>query len=299
MNKRNLYTFLFLCAAMIAVIIFSGIKKIKASAGITEEEMTFEEIQSETMDIAVETEAIEIAEGNQLQKEAESEPKTESQPETETETKEEPKLKKEEEAKSLERTEGVSMENTLFIGDSRTVGLMEYAKIEGADFFCTVGMNVFEIYDENVSVPGVGRLKISELLENKKYDRIYIMLGINELGYPFDQIVRKYTELVNFVKEKQPEAIIFMQANLHVTKERSDRDKIFNNTNINKLNEIIKGFSDEDRIYYLDANEAFDDSNGALSADMSSDNAHLYARYYVTWGKWIEEQTFMLLQKGE
>ena len=288
MNKRNLYTFLFLCAAMIAVIIFSGIKKIKASAGITEEEMTFEEIQSETMDIAVETEAIEIAEGNQLQKEAESEPKTESQPETETETKEEPKLKKEEEAKSLERTEGVSMENTLFIGDSRTVGLMEYAKIEGADFFCTVGMNVFEIYDENVSVPGVGRLKISELLENKKYDRIYIMLGINELGYPFDQIVRKYTELVNFVKEKQPEAIIFMQANLHVTKERSDRDKIFNNTNINKLNEIIKGFSDEDRIYYLDANEAFDDSNGALSADMSSDNAHLYARYYVTWGKWIE-----------
>lgn len=294
MNKRNLYTFLFLCAAMIAVIVFSGVRRIKASAGISQEEMTFEEVVSGEVETSVE-EIIEI----ETEPQTESEIVSETEPNEETETHTEDKTKTQEEAQTEDMAYEISMENTLFIGDSRTVGLMEYAKIDEADFFCTVGMNVFEIYDENVSVPGVGRLKISELLENKKYDRIYIMLGINELGYPFDQIVRKYTDLVNYVKGKQPEAIIFMQANLHVTKERSDKDKIFNNENINKLNEIIKGFSDEDRIYYLDANEVFDDSNGALSADMSSDNAHLYARYYVKWGSWIEKQTAMLLQKGE
>ena len=47
-----------------------------------------------------------------------------------------------------------SMQNTLFIGDSRTVGLMEYGKNEKNQiFFCSVGMSVFNIYDDALSVP--------------------------------------------------------------------------------------------------------------------------------------------------
>ena len=171
MNKRNLYTFLFLCAAMIAVIVFSGVRRIKASAGISQEEMTFEEVVSGEVETSVE-EIIEI----ETEPQTESEIVSETEPNEETETHTEDKTKTQEEAQTEDMAYEISMENTLFIGDSRTVGLMEYAKIDEADFFCTVGMNVFEIYDENVSVPGVGRLKISELLENKKYDRIYIVI---------------------------------------------------------------------------------------------------------------------------
>ncbi|MDO4438741.1 MAG: GDSL-type esterase/lipase family protein [Eubacteriales bacterium] len=284
MNKRNLYTFLFLCASMIAVIAFSELRKIKTSAGIIQDET---QTESE-FHIEIQTEQV---------TEAKSETETETQTDIQTET--EAETEAQVNSLDIESETKISMENTLFIGDSRTVGLMEYAKIEGADFFCTVGMNIFDIYDEKVDMPGIGKIRLSELLENKKYDRIYIMLGINELGYPFDQIVRKYNKLVDFVKEKQPETIIFMQANLHVTKPRSDKDKIYNNSNINNLNEVIKGFADGKRIYYLDANTVFDDSEGALRRDMSSDNAHLYARYYVTWGRWIEEQTAKLLNGGE
>ena len=38
----------------------------------------------------------------------------------------------------------VPMNDALFIGDSRTVGLMEYSGISEADFFCSVGMSVFD-----------------------------------------------------------------------------------------------------------------------------------------------------------
>ena len=60
-----------------------------------------------------------------------------------------------------------SMGDALFIGDSRTVGLMEYAGMDDADFFCNVGMSVFNIYKKTVSVPTVGKVTLSELLNGK------------------------------------------------------------------------------------------------------------------------------------
>lgn len=191
----------------------------------------------------------------------------------------------------------VSMKDALFIGDSRTVGLSEYGEINGADFFADVGMNVFNIHKKTVAVPTVGKVTLTQLLTNKKYGKIYIMLGINEIGYPFDSLIAKYKELLDFVSEKQPGAEIFIQANLHVTKARSDKDKVINNPAINKLNEKLKTFADGKHIYYLDANTLFDDANGNLSADKTGDSAHPYGKYYMQWGKWIINQT-ALVEEG-
>ena len=71
---------------------------------------------------------------------------------------------------------------------------MEYSQIPEADYFCSVGMSVFNIHDEAVSVPNVGKLTLTELLNNKTYKKIYIMLGINEMGYKFENILAKYEE---------------------------------------------------------------------------------------------------------
>lgn len=188
-------------------------------------------------------------------------------------------------------TEPASMADALFIGDSRTVGIMEYAGLNDADFFCSVGMNVFDIFKTRVSVPRVGKVTLNELLPNKKYGKIYLMLGINELGYNFKSIINKYGELIEFIKNSQPDAQIFIQANLHVSKKRSDGDGYINNTAIDKLNSELSKFADNKRIYYIDANCLFDDDNGNLSADKTSDNAHLYAKYYVDWGEWICKET--------
>ena len=189
-------------------------------------------------------------------------------------------------------------DNALFIGDSRTVGLMEYAQIDNADFFCGVGMSVFNIHKKAVAVPGVGKISLENLLNSKKFSRIYIMLGLNEIGYSFEKIIEKYNELIAFVEEREPDAAIVIQANLHITKDRSDNDKNCNNKAINKLNNALSELADNKGIFYLDANVVFDDANGALSADKSSDNIHLYAKYYKEWGKWIMEQTELLMEEG-
>ena len=190
------------------------------------------------------------------------------------------------------------MDDALFIGDSRTVGLMEYAGIDGADYFCTVGMSVYNIHKNSVSVPNVGKVTLTELLNGKKYGKIYIMLGVNEVGYKFSSTVEKYSELIEFIKDKQPDAVIFIQANLHVSKSRSDSDKVVNNTAINGLNAELAKLADGKSIFYLDANILFDDEAGGLSADKSEDSTHLYAKYYKEWGEWIIKQTASLIGEG-
>ena len=162
----------------------------------------------------------------------------------------------------------VSMNDTLFIGDSRTVGIREYSGLKSADFFCSVGMNVFDVTGESLSVDGVGNVTLSQLLSKKQYSKIYIMLGINEVGYPHSSVVDKYSKVLDLIKEKQPSASIIIEANLHVSKSRSDSDKVVNN-----------------------ANTIFDDASGSLSSDMTSDGTHLYAKYYPTWVEWISTET--------
>lgn len=182
-------------------------------------------------------------------------------------------------------------ENSLFIGDSRTVGLMEYAQIPGADFFCTVGMNVFLVQKEKVSVGNYGKVKLSALFEKHAYDKIFVMLGINELGYSVDSVIEKYEQLLDFILEKQPSATVVLQANLHVTKKRSDSDKIINNASINQLNDHLEKLAEDKQILYIDVNPMFDDAEGNLDGEKSADDAHLFAKYYEVWGKWIACQS--------
>lgn len=192
----------------------------------------------------------------------------------------------------------VNMDDALFIGDSRTVGLSEYAGIAGADFFSNVGMSVYNIHDDVVSVPTVGKVSLIELLTSKKYGKIYVMLGINELGYDFDNTVAKYSELMEFIQEKQPNATLFIEGNLHVTQSRSDSDEVINNAKINRFNAAIAKLADGEKIYYLDVNSVFDDANGNLSSEKSDDSAHPYAKYYAEWGQWIVSQTASLMKEA-
>lgn len=201
-------------------------------------------------------------------------------------------------SESTENNKDISMKDALFIGDSRTVGISEYGEIKGADFFVDVGMSVYNINKKSVSVQNVGRVTLNELLINKKYDKIYLMLGINDVGCDFNITMNKYKEILNLIQTKQPDSIIFVQANLHVTKSRSDSDKYVNNKAIDRINTAISKLADGRKIFYLDANVLFDDGSRNLSSDKSEDTAHLYAKYYSEWGKWIINQTSLLIPEG-
>ena len=180
-------------------------------------------------------------------------------------------------------------DDALFIGDSRTVGISEYGDLNNATFFANTGMSVYNVFEKNVSVPQVGKLKLEQLLTYKKFVKIYIMLVINELGYNQEKTLKKYKDLLKFIQEKQSNAIIYIEANLHVTAERSNKDKTINNININKINNEISKLADNEKIFFIDVNEKFDDENGNLSSNYTQDNVHIYAKYYKEWSDWLSQ----------
>lgn len=197
----------------------------------------------------------------------------------------------EEESKSASDASADNFEDTLFIGDSRTVGLKEYADLGEADVFASSGMSVFKIFDTRVSVKGKGKPSLEELLTSKEYKRIYLMLGINELGYGFSRSSGKYREVVGKIQSLQPHAVLYLEANLHVTKHKSDSDPVFQNAGIDKFNRYIKDMTDGSTMIYLDVNELFDDGTGSLAPEYTADDSHVLGKYYAAWAEWIKEKS--------
>ena len=182
-------------------------------------------------------------------------------------------------------------DDALFIGDSRTVGLCEYGDLDNADYFSSTGMSIYKLWKEVVSVKNVGRVSLQQLLEVKSYKKIYIMLGINELGYKTETTIEKYRETISALIDSQPDAIIYVCANLHVTKERSLKDELINNRNIDDFNTRLNTLTDNESIYYIDIKEKFDDGSGNLNSDYSNDNVHVLAKYYKDWSNWLCDNT--------
>ena len=192
-----------------------------------------------------------------------------------------------------------TMENSLFIGDSRTTGLADYSGMEGVDYFADVGMNVYTIGKRVLPVEGFGEISLADLLEAKKYDKIYIMLGINEVGYAFEKTVGVYGRLLDSIILAQPEAEIFVQANLHVTAAHSARAKYVKNEAIDGLNALLCQLASDKNCHYIDVNPIFDDENGALMADKSGDGVHLRAKYYIEWANWLSDTSEEMLSLAD
>lgn len=177
--------------------------------------------------------------------------------------------------------------DTLFIGDSRTVGLFEYGDLGQAEVFANSGMSVFNLFQTQVTLKNGTKQSLDEVLSSNRYSSIYLMLGINELGYEEQIILRQYRAVVEQIRAKQPQASLILEANLHVTREKAAKSDIYNNRKIDALNKAIETIAEEAGCRYLDVNSLFDDETGNLSANYSTDGSHILGKYYSVWVEWI------------
>ncbi|MDE6539703.1 MAG: hypothetical protein K2K66_05890 [Ruminococcus sp.] len=174
-------------------------------------------------------------------------------------------------------------DDALFIGDSRTVGICEYGTLKNADYFCSVGLAAYKIdneYDEN-------GLTIYDKLSANNYGKVYIMLGVNEVVNDFNYTINSYLSLISTIRQYQPDAIIYIMANLHVSAIRQLQGDGVTNENLNALNTAQAELADNETIFYLDVNPIFDDAEGNLMAECSNDGVHVLAKYYQDWCDWL------------
>ncbi len=202
-------------------------------------------------------------------------------------------------APTLSQTPEEAFADTLFIGDSRTYGFVSYnIDVPGATFFCAEGMSSYNVLKNAVDVPGMGKLTLAELLGKKQFKQVYMMFGLNEIGYDIGTTAVKYQQIIGKIAELQPNAAVIVQSTLHVTKSVNDKNtdsgKVFNNARINKLNALLAQLVDEPFVYYVDVNEAFDDATGSMAAGYAAgDGMHINVRSYTVWRDFLFEKRVM------
>ena len=179
-----------------------------------------------------------------------------------------------------------------FIGDSRMMGIFDYANLRQADFYCNNGYCTYLWSKEKpVNHQNSGKkVVLDDALSNKTYGKIYIMIGLNDCGYGnIDNFSERLSAMLDMIKEKQPDAIIFLMANLHMSQSKSDGDAVYNNVDLNAHNVAVAAFADGDKIFYLDFNPEFTDENGYLCSEETFDGVHLYADGYVRCAEFLKE----------
>ncbi len=180
--------------------------------------------------------------------------------------------------------------DAVFIGDSRTEGLKMFGGPQNATYYTGNGLKVDTVFTRTVVRTASGeKVTVMEALRQKSFKKIYIMLGINELGWAYSELfIKKYAEVIEEIKKNAPAAQIYLQSILPVTAERSQRDDIFNNANIRRYNDLIQQMAAEKRLYYLDVAQCMADAEGNLFSDASTDGIHLKKNYCERWFDYLK-----------
>lgn len=181
-------------------------------------------------------------------------------------------------------------EDAVFIGDSRTAGLQKFGGPREATYYTANGLKVDTFFTkEFVETKSGGKITVNEALQQQPFQKAYIMLGINELGWVYsDLFIKKYGEVIDAIRKSAPQAQIYVQSLLPVSKERSLRDKIYNNANIAAYNALIQQMAAEKNLYYLDVAQCVADQEGNLAADASTDGIHLHKAYCDLWFDYLK-----------
>lgn len=180
--------------------------------------------------------------------------------------------------------------NVAFIGDSRTQAFLMYAGLKDVQDYTNIGLMVDTALTKKFITNDNGeKITILEDLATKNIDTIYIMLGINELGWIYNDIfIKDYENLIDKILEVKPNCEIIVQSIIPVTKTKSEGDNIYNNDKITEYNNLIKDMANRKGIKYIDLCTVLADKSGNLPKEASTDGIHLSKEYCQKWLKYLK-----------
>ena len=193
---------------------------------------------------------------------------------------------------SWQTVDDTYFDDALFIGDSRTVGFGLYSQLDNVTVFAQKGFQIYTSATKPVVDTVDGRkLTLAEaLLERQgEFKKVYIMFGLNEMGWGNAESLDVYFyNLIDYIKETQPDAVIYLQSIIHVSQAIATEKPVFANSAIDIRNERLKNIAATEHIYYIDLNEIFTDDTGSLQPDAASDGIHLKSQYVLVWKEYLK-----------
>ena len=188
-------------------------------------------------------------------------------------------------------------DDAVFVGDSITMGLRNYALSErargnailgGARFLCTGSYGLraaagdFNPSAVNLSYEGV-EMALEDCLVKMDAGEVYLMLGMNDwAGASLPGSIEKYGVILDKIYAKNPDITVYIQFCTPITLSREAAR--LNNANTDKFNKAIVDLCAERGIDYVDVNAPMKDDDNALKREYASDGyVHLNASGCEAW----------------
>lgn len=186
-------------------------------------------------------------------------------------------------------------EDAAFIGDSRTDGFLIYSGIGCGENLTSNGISIFKLGEKKALKIDGQSYTLLEALALKQYGKVYLSLGVNELGYYDDNgFYQAYCNAIDAIRAAQPNAVIYIQGLIPLNEEKvkeSGGADYLKNDHLLIYNELMKQAAQDKQVAFLDLNPYFADENGSLPADASKDGVHLKSDYCKKWLEYLKTHT--------
>ena len=171
-------------------------------------------------------------------------------------------------------------DSSCMIGNSMVQGFQLWSGLHNIPCMAETGATVYSA------------LKVIDLrpVRNSRYDNVYIMLGLNEVGLEPDIFIENYAAIVDYVRAYQPTANIIIVSVTPVMR-WVDEQPYSSHTiaNINSLNQALRFMCEQKECWYLDISSVLSDEDGFLSEVYAykGDGKHMEANGYELWADYM------------
>ena len=158
-------------------------------------------------------------------------------------------------APEREAVDNSYFDDAAFVGDSRTDGFMIYSGIGTGKNLTSNGLSIFKLGEKKALTIDGEKYTLLEALAMERYGKVYLSLGVNELGYQNDEGF--YTSYCAAIDEIR----------------------------------LMRQAAEEKQVVFLDLYSEFVDENNELPAEASRDGVHLGKEYCQQWLAYLKTHT--------
>lgn len=183
--------------------------------------------------------------------------------------------------------------DAVIIGNSRAEGLILFNELSNTTAFTHNGLTVSSAFTTPLADADGERISAVDALRQTEFTKVYLMFGINEVGWASDDIfIKKYQKLIDEIRSINPDADIYVHSIFPVSAKVNSDSEYLRNEKIHRYNRRLQTMAEENRLYYLNAGEQmFSQKNGCLPDDVSTDGIHLKVGYYKQWLDYLLSHT--------
>ena len=162
-----------------------------------------------------------------------------------------------------------------FLGNSLIDGFRLFSGLNTCDYYGATSMTVNGADD------------LINKMSEKQYGKVYILLGINEIGYDVDYFHGLYANMLDHVRDTQPDADIYIMSLTPVSEYKSSTSDTFNMKRVKAYNDSLYALAKEKDCWYLDICTALAGDDGFLPGNVTSDGVHFSAEHYKVWLEYL------------